>query len=455
MHRENHPQTRHYTADVFSVSPVAAVAGGRVGLLWASPDCTHFSRAKGGKPVAKDIRSLAWVVVTWARLVRPRVIILENVSEFRTWGPLDSNNRPDPVRAGTTFILWANRLRGLGYTVEFRDLVAADYGAPTIRKRLFMIARCDGRPIVWPKPTHGTPGNAQGLPPHQAAAECIEWSLPCPSIFERKRPLADNTLWRIARGIRRYVLEAQEPFIVRIGHYSNKTGAGASFRGQSLVNPLATVCSVNDKALVLPYLSTIDHRNSNGACVQDVTQPLTTITMKNRFALVSAFLAKYYTDVVGSDVRKPNPTVTAIDHNALVTAHLTKFYGKSMGSDMREPLPTITSVTHLAEVRAFLVKYFGTAIGQGLDEPVHTLTAKHRFGLVTVEGQKYQIADIGLRMLQPRELARTQGFPDNYVLNGTKTNQVAKIGNSVCPPIARQLVLVNVNCAEAQGIKAV
>jgi len=486
MHRENHPGTRHYTADVFHVSPVAAVAGGRVGLLWASPDCTHFSRAKGGKPVKKEIRSLAWVVIRWAAQVRPRVIILENVPEFRSWGPLDEKNRPVWPKAGMTFNLWSNRLRGLGYEVEFRDLVAADYGAPTIRKRLFMIARCDGEPIVWPEPTHGKPGNSEGLPGYRAAAECIDWTLPCPSIFERKRPLVENTMRRIARGIRRYVIDAAEPFIVRTGHYSNITGKGDTFRGQSLFKPVATVCATNDKALVLPCLAKYHGAKGNEARGQRCDEPLKTADTQNRFALVSAFLGKYYGGAVGSSPSDPVGTVTAIDHNAIVAAHLTKFYGRSVGSDagepassvsaknhdaivathltkfygtnigsdMRDPVPAVTATGwHIGEVRAFLLKYYGTATGQGLAGPMHTLTAKHRLGLVTVAGREYQIADIGLRMLQPRELARAQGFPDSYILTGTKTNQVAKIGNSVCPPIAKELVAANAKLAEVGGVK--
>ena len=476
MHKANHLGTKHYAEDVFTVSPVSVVAGRPVGLLWASPDCTHFSRAKGGKPVKKEIRSLAWIVVRWAREVRPRVIIIENVPEFRMWGPLDENNNPYPEKAGMTFVLWANRLRGMGYRVEFRDLVAADYGAPTIRKRLFMIARCDGQPIVWPRPTHGRPGNAEGLPAHRAAAECIDFSIPCPSIFERKRPLVEKTLRRIARGIRRYVIEAKEPFIYNLTHGG---------RIESLAKPLRTITCAHrgEKAIVLPSLAKYHGQEGNEARGLRCDEPIRTLDTQNRFALVSAFLARYYGGVVGSDVRGPLPTVTAIDHNALVATHLTryygcstgsdarapvptvlekghdaivaahlaKFYGTSTGSDMRDPVPTVTAAgQHIGEVRAFLIKYFGTATGQSVNDPVHTLTAKHRLGLVTVEGQEYQIADIGLRMLQPRELARAQGFPDSYALTGTKTNQVAKIGNSVCPPIAKELVSVNARLPEGR-----
>lgn len=480
MHLANHPGTQHWCENIWKIKPLEVTKGQPVGLAWFSPDCTHFSRAKGGKPVKKQIRGLAWIVVRWASLVKPRIIILENVSEFQTWGPLREDNKPCPKRKGKTFNLWLNRLRGLGYKVEWRELSAADYGAPTIRKRLFLIARCDGQPIVWPQPTHGSAGELLGLKPYRTAAECIDWSIPCPSIFERKRPLAEHTLRRIAKGIRKFIIEAKEPFIIRTGHYSNITGKGDTFRGQGLNKPLGTICSINDKAIVMPSLIKyhgqkanetrgqrvdepirtldtqnrfglvlvqlvgIDHKSSNSKCSYGVDKPLNTITKENRFAFVTAFLSKYYTGVVGSDLRKPTPTVTAIDHNAIVTSHLTKFYSTNIGSDMRQLVPTITGQgQHIGEVRAFLIKYYNTNIGSSLKSPMHTITSKDHFGLVTVVGEQYQIADIGLRMLSPRELAWAQGFPDSYVLTGSKSNQVAKIGNSVCPPMAKALVKAN------------
>lgn len=435
MHKANHPHTKHLCEDIWSVDPSEATAGRPVGLAWFSPDCTHFSRAKGGRPVEKKIRGLAWVVVRWAKTVRPRVIILENVAEFQEWGPLTKKNRPYKRRKGETFNIWMSSLIEMGYKVEWRELTAADYGAPTIRKRLFLIARCDGEPIVWPLPTHGV-----DLKPYRTAAECIEWSMLCPSIFERKKPLVENTLRRIARGMQRFVFEAKEPFIVTCNH------SGTGFRGQGLRQPFCTITASRDAhGLVVPYLSGIDHKGSNSACVWPVGTPLRTITKENRFALVTAFLSKYYTGVIGSKLDSPVPTVTAIDHNALVATHLTKFYGTNTGSDMRKPMPTITATgQHIGEVRAFLVKYYGTNTGQDLKNPMHTITSKHRFGLVTVKGQQYQIADIGLRMLTPRELARAQGLPDSYILTGTKANQVAKIGNSVCPILAEVLIRANI-----------
>jgi DNA (cytosine-5)-methyltransferase 1 len=537
MHKANHPDTLHFCENIWQVDPVIATMGRPVALAWFSPDCTDFSKAKGRTPVRKNIRGLAWVVVKWARAVRPRVIILENVEEFRQWGPtvkkrvhirqmcfdavMPKNYKfveyPDPAKRGMTFKLWENCLRGLGYELEWRELVAADYGAPTLRKRLFIIARCDGQPIVWPKKTHGP-----GLLPYRTAAECIDWSLPCPSIFERKKPLAENTLRRIALGIQKYVIESKEPFIIRTGHYSNITGKGDTFRGQGVDRPLGTVCSVNDKALVVPtlvcnttnnpptspsdplktvttgnhhYLAAaslmkIGQTGGNGHRINSPAEPLRTVVSKNEDCLVTASLSKYFGGAGGADIKKPMPTVTAIDHNGLVTAHLTKyhglkgeecrgqnldkpaatldtsnrfgvvstfltkFYGTNVGSDMREPVPTVTATgQHIGEVRAFLIKYYHTGIGQPLKKPLHTITTKHRLGLVTVAGQEYQIADIGLRMLTPRELTRAQGFTDAYKLTGSKKNQVAKIGNSVCPPVACALVKANVEIKEIQEAK--
>lgn len=463
MHRANHPETRHYCEDIWHVDPAEACAGRPVGLAWFSPDCTHFSRAKGTTPVKKEIRGLAWVVIRWAKAVRPRIIVLENVEEFQTWGPV-VDGRPDPGRMGETFREWLAELASLGYAIEFRTMVAADYGAPTTRRRLFLVARCDGQRPAWPSPTHGS-GRAH---PWRTASEIIDWTIPCPSIFERRRPLRDATLRRIAAGIRRYVIEAPapfivplthrgddrvhgidepvrtvtgahrgelalvNPFIVRHGHYSTRTGAGlregcgaGTFRGQQLGAPLATVCATNDKHLVVPLVT------------------------------------KHYGGMVGHDVRQALGTVTARDHHALTAAFLTKFYGTSTGAPLDRPLPTVTAGGdraggHIAEVRAFLIKYYGAASGQEqeLGAPLHTVTAKARFGLVMVHGEPYEIVDIGMRMLQPPELFGAQGFPGDYEIaplyNGrplTKTAQTRMAGNSVSPPPARKLVESNIGAA--------
>jgi len=409
MHTANHPTTRHYQEDIWEVDPRKAVGRRKVALLWASPDCRHFSRAKGGVPVSKGVRSLAWVIVRWAAAVRPERIVVENVPEFLTWGPLADDGRPCPERVGQTFTEWVEQLRLLGYAVEWRAMVAADYGAPTTRKRFFLVARCDGQPIVWPEPTHG-----KGRLPWRTAAEIIDWSQPCPSIFGRKKELADATLRRIAAGVWRYVINAARPFVV-------PTRSG-------LVAPTLIQTSYGE-------------REGQAPRVLDLHQPLGTVVAGGqKHGLVAALLTKHYGGVVGHEVTRPLGTVTAQDHHALTVAHLSKFYGTSTG----EPVPTVTATgQHLAEVRAFLVKYYGTGAGADLRDPLDTVTTRDRFGLVTVDGEDYAIADIGMRMLQPHELFAAQGFPADYdIMAGrlTKTQQIALAGNSVCPPLAESIV---------------
>ncbi len=422
LHAANHPQTLHYTADVFEVDPHEATEGRPVGLLWASPSCTHFSRARGGVPVSKQLRSLGWVVVRWAAAVKPRVIVCENVAEWRDWGPvLASKGVPCPKRKGQTFRQWVGHLQRLGYRVEHRELRACDYGTPTIRKRLFLVARRDGHPIVWPKPTHNERGT-DGLRPWRTAAECIDWTLPCPSIFDRKRPLADATLRRIAKGVMRYVVEAAEPFIVPLHN-----------------------------GLIVPTLVQTGYGEREGQQprVPGIEKPLGTLVAGGgKHALVAAFLAKHFTGLVGADLREPMPTVTSVDHNALVTATLSE---QAAGNGTK--------------VAALLVKYYGNEReGVSLTEPLHTIPTKDRFGLVTVtiHGQQYVITDIGMRMLAPRELYRAQGFPADYRIDMgadgkplTKTAQVRMCGNSVCPPLARAIVAANYNeMAEAAALEA-
>lgn len=481
LHEVNHPGTKHFCESVWDIDPRAVCDGRAVGLAWFSPDCKHFSKAKGGKPVEKRIRGLAWVVLRWAATVRPRIIMLENVEEFITWGPLVRNEQgehyPCPKQKGRTFNSFVNALRRQGYDVEWRELRACDYGAPTIRKRLFLVARCDGEAIRWPEPTHGP-----GLIPYRTAAECIDWSIPCPSIFDRKRPLADATLRRIAKGIMRYVVNNPEPFIVT--YYGSK---GPDFRGQGINEPLKTQTTENRHALITPIIT--EHANASGQRNMRADEPLRTQCAQvkcGHFALVSAFLAKHYGGVVGSPLDEPIGTVTSIDHHSLVSAHIVRQFGKSVGSGMDEPVGTVTAGgsgkvglvtshllklrgtcqdgqpvdtpaptitaggTHIGEVRAFLLKYFGTDQDPRLAEPLHTVTTRDRFGLVTVNGERYRISDIGMRMLSPRELFRAQGFPADYIIDRdshgkpiTKTAQVAKCGNSVCPPVASALVRAN------------
>lgn len=499
MHEANHPETNHRISDVWKSHPRAVAAGRRVGLLWLSPDCTHHSKARGGKPREKGIRGLAWVGVWWAATVRPRVIMLENVEEFQDWGPLDKAGKPIKKEKGRTFRSFVNALRRQGYEVEWRILRACDYGAPTTRKRLFMIARCDGRAIVWPDPTHAEPQapavRAGRRKPYRAAAEVIDWSIPCPSIFDRKKPLADNTLRRIARGLDKFVINNENPFIapfvVKVNHSSDDV-----FRGQRIDEPLQTITGKNGWGIVTPYIARIGQTGFGGdrmsyslddqlttittkaehmlitpALIQmgygeapgqhprilDLEKPLGTITAGGRkHALVAAFLAKHYGGNYtgpGADLEKPLHTITAVDHNALVMSHLIKFRGDNIGSSMTDPVPTITAGgNHIGAVYAFMVAYYGSSIGQQLRDPLGTVTTHDRFGLVIVHihGEPYVIVDIGMRMLTPRELYNAQGFPTTYIINPmyngkpfSQAEQVAKCGNSVSPVIPEALVRAN------------
>lgn len=458
LHAANHPHAKHYREDVWKVDPHEATQGRPVGLMWLSPDCKHFSKAKGGKPVSKRVRGLAWVAVRWAAAVRPRVIVLENVEEFTTWGPvLVDTQRPCPDRKGMHFRAFRRKLERLGYVVDYRMVRACDFGAPTIRRRLFLIARCDGQPIVWPAPTHG-PNRPL---PWRTAAECIDWSIPCPSIFTRKRPLAVNTLKRVAAGLRRYVLENARPFIVQV---QNASSGDAPI---SIDRPLRTV-TAHPKgggfALVAPTLIQTGYGEREGQAPRapGVEKPLgTVIAGGGKHALVAAFLAKHYgerkpTEVQAASLFDPMPTVTSVDHNAVVASSLVALRGGDLshqhGDALDAPLRTISAGgTHHAEVRAFLVAYYGNERdGGSLFDPVRTVTSKERFGLVTVDGQDYAIGDIGMRMLAPRELFRAQGFPDSYRIdvefNGkpmTKTAQVRMCGNSVVPQVACAIVRAN------------
>jgi len=411
MYQANHPFTQCYHQDIWHVSPRMATNGHPVALLWASPDCKHFSRAKGA-PLQRDveIRSMAWAVTKWARDVWPAVIILENVEEFLTWGPIDSNGMAIPDRKGEIFRTFVGSLTKCGYKVEWKCLRACDYGAPTIRKRLFMVARRDGQPIVWPETTHGP-----GKTPYRTAADIIDWSLPCPSIFDRKRPLANNTLKRIARGIQKYVIESQEPFIVTCNH-------SGGFRGQGINEPFKTITASRDAhGLIIPYIQ------------------------------------RQFGNSIGSPMNIPVGTIMADGggKTAVVTSMISKFHNTNIGQDLREPLHTITAGgQHFAEVRAFMMKYYGEGgQWQRVDEPAHTIPTKDRLSLVTVtiNGEPFCITDIGMRMLSPGELFRAQGFRDDYVIDlevdgkpMTKTNQVRLVGNSVPPQVARAITEANI-----------
>lgn len=475
MHRANHPETHHECEDVWRVDPEKITAGKRVGAAWFSPDCTDFSKAKGGKPLRKKIRGLAWVMVKWAALKRPRVLFLENVEEFQHWGPLRADGQRCPKRKGKTFRSFVGQLRRMGYEVDWRELRACDYGAPTSRKRLFLIARCDGSPIIWPRPTHGKPGSPEvesgACKPWRTAAECIDFSLPCPSIFLTKgdarkmklrviRPLAPATMRRIARGIFKFVIENPKPFIVKVNHTGYE-----QFRGQSIDVPLQTITAKHPYAVVSPHIT----KFRTGATGSKIDNPLPTITAgpkKNpagaahAMGMVTAFLSAHierqFGESKGNPIDQPlGTTVAGANKSALVTSNLVKLRGTNTGQKTDEPLATVSAGgTHHAEVRAFLMKYYtnGTAksFAQDLNEPMHTIRSKACLGLVTVEGEDYQIVDIGMRMLEPRELFLAQGFPPDYEIehvNGKrlpKNAQVRMCGNSVPPPMSEALVAANV-----------
>ena len=468
VHTANHPGTEHLTTNVWDVKPLAATRGRPVGVLWASPDCTHHSNAKGGKPRSKKLRSLAWVVTRWAKEVAPRLIFVENVPEFQGWGPL-VDGKPCKRRKGQTFRAWVKKLAKYGYSVDWRVLDCSQYGAPTKRRRLFIVARRDGEPIVWPQPTHGL-----GLLPFKtAASDCIDWSLPCPSIFTRKRPLKDKTLWRIAQGLRRFVFDSPKPFILKVNHGKWEP------RHESADDPLSTVtASQRGHALVAPVLqqSGYGERKGQAARVLDLHEPLGTLVNGQKHALVAAFLAKHFGDpnrkdgaggvVVGQEVHDPIGTVTGRDHHSLAAVSLAKFRGTSAAhpgaGSVDEPLPTVSGGGgkgggHVAEVRAFLTAYYGSDAtgGQQLNLPLRTVTSKARFGIVTIAGTEYQIVDIGMRMLQPHELLRAQfgRFAEGYDLSAAKTKsaQVLLIGNSVPPEMAEALVLANNPRKEARA----
>lgn len=519
MHKANHPASKHYCEDVWQVDPVEACAGNPVALAWFSPDCKHFSRAKGGKPVDKNIRGLAWVAIKWAYTVRPKVIMLENVPEIQTWGPLGKDGKPIKERAGETFMgfilaltsgipAWhpayqemcdalsieptsemAQKLqKGLGYNVQHRTLKSCDYGAPTTRTRFYLVARCDGRPIVWAEPTHA-PKDSDAVKsgykmPYRTAAECIDWSIPAQSIFERKKPLAENTMRRIARGIQKFVIDNPEPFIINYKFDNAPKGAD---------EPLSTVTAVNNHYLITPTLIPIGYGEREGQAPrankvdeplktvvtsgkhylvaptliqyhsetakdevrgQELTEPLMTQDTSNRYAISVAHIMKNYGggyNGAGSAADAPLDTVTAKDHNSLVTAHIMTMRNNMDGQPIDEPLTTIScSGAHHAEVQAFLVKYFSTGAAKSVNEPLDTVTTKDRFALVTIHGEEYIITDIKMRMLQPRELFNAQGFPSDYIIDHdadghpyVKSKQVARCGNAVTPQVPAALVRAN------------
>lgn len=519
MHEANHPGTRHIRNNIWQVDPRDVTGGEPVDLAWFSPDCKHFSKAKGGKPREKSIRDLAWVVVLWAQRVKPALILLENVEEFRTWGPLCEKGKPIKERNGETFDKWCRELRKAGYKLQFRELRACDYGAPTIRKRFFMVARCDGEPIAWPEPTHGAPDSPEVLAGHRkpwrTAADIIDWSIPCPSIFDTseeikqawgvkvKRPLAEKTLRRIAHGIVKFVLKNPQPFIVATDFKNTRAS-----RVFGMDEPTRTQTAQNATALVVPHVT----KFRNGATGHAADEPLATVTANSfvkrpggsaPLGIVAAHMQKFTQNGAGVEADEPVHTVMAgaprhalaVAHmmqanggprnetlpgraadtpistiatkgsqQQLVTSQLVKMKKDCVGQAADQPLETVTTRSHMAEVRAFLIKYYGNeSDGHSIDGPLGTVTVNDRFGLVTVTiaGEEWVIVDIGLRMLTPRELFAAQGFPPDYIIEHdaqgrkiTKTAQVAKCGNSVCPPLAEALVRANAAECRTQAIEA-
>lgn len=574
MHKTNHPYTEHYQASVWDIDPREVCRGRPVAGAWFSPDCKHFSKAKGAALVNREIRGLAWITLRWAALVRPRVIMLENVEEFQTWGPV-RKGKPVKKLAGTTFRKFISQLRDLGYAVEYRELVAADLGAPTTRKRFVLIARCDGRPIVWPERTHAPRDSEEvrsgRMKPWRSAAEIIDWSLPCPSVFESKaeilekyglkavRPLADNTMRRIIRGVDKFTIRSGEPFIVQqkfqnaaqnIGKpLTTVTAVGAhelckpmlapltisntgSSAGADAGSPVHTVrTGGGGQVLVTPYLAECNH--AGGGHIADPREPYKTITAKhaggivapsliqyhteqtenvrasglgvpintvdasNRYGLTCASLVEYYTGGRPLDVADPLHTVTSHDREAVVAAHIAKYYGGVVGERAEEPLPTVTAIDHNAVCAAHVVKFKGENLGGSPAEPMQTVTASagrnracgggtfalckvwlcktgdsglHHWPevrallnrycgytlaedellLLEIGGAFYYIADIGLRMLSPRELYNAMGFPPDYIIDRDytgkpypKNEQVARCGNAVCPPLAAAVARAN------------
>lgn len=496
MHKANHPNTKHYCENVWTVDPLKACDGHPVALAWFSPDCKHFSKAKGGKPKDKKIRGLAWVACRWAGLVRPRVIMLENVEEFKTWGPLNRRHHPIKSKQGKTFEKFVRQLTDLGYNVEFRELVAADYGAPTMRKRFFMIARCDDKPIVWPEPTHAPADSEEVksgiLKPYVGAYTQIDFNRPCPSIFDTSeeikekygiravRPLAPKTMERIAKGMKKFVLDNPEPFIIQCNHggerrpndirepmptITGKHGYGiveptlAPYMGTNTTNhpggnckdPIHTITTGNQQCLISPALIQYHSETTQkGVRGQTIKAPILTVDGSNRYGLVQSFL-KQCTDEKKKEIPTAKDSLKTDSDDLLQSSCLIQMNNHCDGKNIKDPIPTITAGDgHFGEVRAFLIKYYGQGTGQSVKDPLDTVTSRDRFGLVTIKGVDYQIVDIGLRMLEPRELYGCQGFPDDYIIDRDYTGktyprseQVRRCGNAVCPPIPAALVKAN------------
>lgn len=419
LHKTNHPYTEHYQENVWSVDPRAVCGGRKVGLAWFSPDCKHFSKAKGAALVDRKIRGLAWIVLKWAALVRPRVIMLENVEEFQTWGPV-RKGKPVKKKAGQTFQKWKSQLAALGYQIDHRELVMADYGAPTTRKRFCLIARCDGKPIVWPERTHAPRDSEEvkcgTLQPWRSAAEVIDWSIPAYSIFDSKqaikrkygvnavRPLKPNTMRRIARGLDKFVIKRTFPFIVECNHDSDRhrpiteplntitrkyTGGyvspmvtpyvvsnNANNAPHSVEEPVPTITTGNRNFLLTPSLIQYHGEKSAGETRgQALDIPLQTVDAANRYGLSAAFLSEWYGNArEGIDITRPVQTITSKDRESLTVAHLHKYFTGVDGAELTAPLPTVTAVDHNAITLTHIVKYKGQNLGQHPQDPLQVIT---------------------------------------------------------------------------------
>lgn len=569
MHKTNHPYTKHLQASVWDIDPEELCQGRPVGLVWFSPDCKHFSKAKGAALVDRNIRGLAWIVLRWAGTVRPRVIILENVEEFQTWGPV-RKGKPVKSKAGQTFRKWKQQLSDLGYDIEHRELVAADYGAPTTRKRFVLIARCDGQPIRWPERTHA-PRDSEEVRsgkcrPWRSAAEIIDWSVPMYSIFSTKqeikerygvnavRPLADNTMRRIIRGVDKFTIKSGHPFLVECNHsgaghiadigkpigtvtqkctmgvcepvmtpvtFSNTGGSvgnpadepihtvrtaggqvlasanlmpigqtGGGDRIRDVREPAPTTVSKQEACVVAANLIQYHTEQTEDARVNTLSAPLPTVDASNRYGLTACHLTEFYGNGQPIDITEPMRTVTSHDREALTAVHIQKYFGGVIGAEASDPLPTVTAKDHNALTAAHVVEFKGQDLGQHPEKPLRTITTSAgEFAMAAVRTEKYAdgadlgywqevrsllnkycgyhlaedevlllhiagawryICDISMRMLTPRELYDAMGFPPDYIIDRDytgqpykKSQQVARCGNAVCPPMATAVVRAN------------
>ena len=464
MHQRNHPFTEHYIEDIWQVDPIAAVRGRHVKLAWFSPDCKHFSRAKGAALVDKKIRGLAWVVLKWAAAVRPDVIMLENVPEFTTWGPV-RKGKPVKSKAGQTYQKWLSQLEALGYKVETRKLCAADYGAPTIRTRFHLIARCDGKPIVFPERTHAPRDSIEvksgKLKPWRSAAEVIDFSLPCPSIFASKkeikeqygvnamRPLKENTLRRIARGLDKFVIKSAEPFIVECNHKGNghtqgldkpcgtitaKHSAGiidplmipyhmhnhSNASGTDMNDPVNTVTGVGAQMVVNPIVTPYAICNNAGNAPHGMDEPVPTVTTGGRNILVAPTLIQYHTEqsekeVRGQAIDDPIQTVDAANRYGLSSVFLSEYYGNARdGIGIREPMQTITAKDRESINAAWLTQYFsGEGHYHSTEEPLATITTMEREGVTLAHLAHFKGKDKGQSCRDPlMTVTARDGFAD-------------------------------------------